>query len=521
MPKSADPGNTAITAPARACLAAGDDRTEGVGRSNQRRYGLKTLITAPSALALLSASIVARFPLAMLSISLLVYAQRLTGSFAVAGLVSGSYTAGLGISAPALGRLADRRGQPGVLLTTASASAVLLGVLALLPATVPGPVLMALAAGTGLATPPLSGCTRALLPGLLPDAEALPAAYPVESAALELTFIFGPPLALGLATLGSPRAPLACAGLTLLAATAAFATQPASRRWRPLPATRRQRGGSLQAPAIRTLAAVLAAVGVLFGATEVGVTAAATRLGSTGSAGPLLALWGLGSLAGGMAATRRGGSARTAAGLALILATLALGHAALAVATSSRLALGAVLLVAGAAIAPAYASIHAIADHAARGLDITKVAAYEPTYVIEGTRPRPADDLAGQLRALLGQGDRDEAVAMFQAEAVGLPAQIIDGMRTSPMWGWFTALAQTLPYDVILAGPGMRLPAERFAAIRVPVLAIGGGASPPWLPAADAIPGARYVTLDGHDHGVLQQPSALRPLLTRYFGTSE
>jgi pimeloyl-ACP methyl ester carboxylesterase len=31
-------------------------------------------------------------------------------------------------------------------------------------------------------------------------------------------------------------------------------------------------------------------------------------------------------------------------------------------------------------------------EAAARGLDITKVAAYEPTWVIEGTRPRPGDD---------------------------------------------------------------------------------------------------------------------------------
>ena len=163
-------------------------------------------------------------------------------------------------------------------------------------------------------------------------------------------------------------------------------------------------------------------------------------------------------------------------------------------------------------------------EAAARGLDITKVAAYEPTYVIEGTRPRPGDDLASRLRALLDQGDRDGAVALFQAEVVGLPAQIIDGMRGSPMWGWFTGLAHTLPYDVILCGPGMRLPAGRLAGITLPVLAMGGGASPPWLPAAaraaaDAVPGGRYVTLDGQDHGVLQQPDALRPLLTSYFGT--
>jgi pimeloyl-ACP methyl ester carboxylesterase len=162
-------------------------------------------------------------------------------------------------------------------------------------------------------------------------------------------------------------------------------------------------------------------------------------------------------------------------------------------------------------------------EAAASGLDITQIAAYEPSYVVEGTRPRPGDDLVGRLEALLGQGDRDGAVVLFQTEVVGLPAEMIEGMRGSPMWGWFTGLAHTLPYDVTLCGPGMRLPASRLAAITVPVLAIGGGASPPWLPTAaqavaDAVPGGRYVTLDGQDHGVLQQPGALRPLLTSHFG---
>jgi hypothetical protein len=34
---------------------------------------------------------------------------------------------------------------------------------------------------------------------------------------------------------------------------------------------------------------------------------------------------------------------------------------------------------------------------------------------------------------------------------------------------------------------------------------------------ADAVPGARYVTLDGQDHGVLHQPQALLPLLTDFY----
>lgn len=165
-------------------------------------------------------------------------------------------------------------------------------------------------------------------------------------------------------------------------------------------------------------------------------------------------------------------------------------------------------------------------EAAASGVEVAKVAAYEPTYVIEGTRPRPGDDLADRVRALLDKGDRDEAVALFQAEVVGLPAEIIDGMRASPMWGWFTGLAHTLPYDLALCGPGMCLPAGRLAGVTVPVLAIGGGASPPWLPAAaravaDTVPGGRYVSLDGQDHGVLQQPDVLRDLLTGYFSTGQ
>ena len=385
MRKPADPKTGMIVAPVSAGVRADDDQIESGGRLDGRQNGARALVAAPGAMALLSTSIIARLPLAMLSIALLVYAQRLTGSFAIAGVVTGAYTVGRGLSAPSLGRLADRRGQLAVLLATAIASSVLLGAMALLPASASRPVLVTLAVGVGLATPPLNGCVRALLPEVLRDADALPAAYAIESTALELTFIFGPPLALGLAALWSARACLACTGLVLLAATAAFATRPASRHWQPAPAARRSRGGSLRSPAIRTLAVVLTAVGVVFGATEVGVAAAATRLGSTNSAGPLLALWGLGSLVGGVMATRHGGGARTAGGLALILTALALGHAALAATTSSMLAIGTVLIVAGAAIAPAYATIYAIADQAAPAGTATEAFSWLSTAVVAGS----------------------------------------------------------------------------------------------------------------------------------------
>ena len=317
---------------------------------------------------LFAVSILARLPLAMLSIALLVHAEHLTGSFAAAGAVAGIYAAALGVGGPLLGTLADRRGQTAVLVVSAGVAAALLVAMATLPDGAPLAAPLALAAGLGLATPPLGACLRTVLPGLLPDAASLRAAYAVEASAVELTWIAGPPLALTLGALWSTGAVLAAAGLILVAGTVAFAVQPASRRWRAEPTATRPRGGSLRSPAMRTLVMVLTAVGLLFGAVEVAVTAAADALEGTTAAAPLLALWGVGSLAGGLVAARRSRS-RTpsppAPGLAAILGALTLGHLALVPAAGSLVALGAVLVVAGAAIAPAYAAVYAMVDEAA------------------------------------------------------------------------------------------------------------------------------------------------------------
>lgn len=319
----------------------------------------------PGTAALFASSLAARLPLAMFGIALLVHAQRITGSFAVAGLVTGAYSIARGAGAPMLGRLVDRHGQTAVLLASALASAALLFLVALLPASAPPALLVVLAAGIGMCTPPLAACVRTLLPEVLADPGQLRAAYAFESTALELTFIFGPALALGLGALWSTRAVLALSGGVLLAATVMFAAHPASRRWRPASGSARVRGGSMRAPAIQTLALIFLGTGAVFGAVDIGVTSATKALGSTAAAGPLLALWGVGSMLGGLAATRLGGGARGSRGLTLLLGTLALGHGALALMTGSVPALGAAILLAGATIAPTYATAYAIAGNAA------------------------------------------------------------------------------------------------------------------------------------------------------------
>jgi MFS family permease len=323
------------------------------------------LLSSPGARALLGSSIFARLPLAMFSIALLVHAQRLTGSFAVAGVVSGAYAVSGAVSAPVLGRLVDRHGQTAVLIGGATATALALLTTALLPSSAPPLLLIGLAAAAGLSTPPLEACIRTLLPAIVAEPSELPALFALESTLLELTFIFGPPLALGLGALWSTGAALAASGIVMLACTLAFAAQPASRSWQPERKLSRPRGGSLRSPAVRTLVFVLVGTGAVFGSVDVGVTSAAKALGSTAAAGPLLALWGLGSLLGGIAATRLGGGARRAGGLTLLLAALALGHGALLLTTGSVLAIAAVILLAGTTISPTEASIYVMVGRAA------------------------------------------------------------------------------------------------------------------------------------------------------------
>jgi predicted MFS family arabinose efflux permease len=267
---------------------------------------------------------------------------------------------------------------------------------------------------------------RSLLPDLL-DEDALRSAYAVESSALELAFILGPPLALGLGALWSTSAALFAAGLVLVLATAGFATHPASRSWRPAPTSAPGRAGSLRAPTIQTLVLVLSAVGGVFGAVDVGVTAAAGPLGGTSIAGPLLALWGLGSLAGGVLTARLGGGARSGHGLALVLLALAAGHLLLSFSSKNVLLLGAGLAVAGAAIAPTYASIYSMVDQAAPAGTVTEAFAWLATAVAAG-------NAAGAAAAgvLVQRGGPSSAFLLAGAAGAGAVLVAVARRRTLP-----------------------------------------------------------------------------------------
>ena len=157
-----------------------------------------------------------------------------------------------------------------------------------------------------------------------------------------------------------------------------------------------------------------------------------------------------------------------------------------------------------------------------QGLAVTKLALYEPPFIVDDGRPPFPEDYVANLRKLVSSGRRGDAVE-YAMSNMGLPAEMVGQMRTQPMWPAFEAVAHTLVYDGTIMGDTQRghaLPAERVASVKVPTLVIVGAASPVWALTSlralvDQLPDAQLRTLAGEFHAV--SPQILAPALEEFF----
>jgi pimeloyl-ACP methyl ester carboxylesterase len=164
-----------------------------------------------------------------------------------------------------------------------------------------------------------------------------------------------------------------------------------------------------------------------------------------------------------------------------------------------------------------------VLDAAASGLAIEKLAIFEPPHFVDDTRPPLSDDYQKRLEDVVKADDRGAAVKLFMREGVNLPGIMVAMMKILPAWKKLKSVAHTLPYDVafvIDAQRGTPLPAERWASVTMPTLAIVGGKSPKWMhngmqATADVLPNAQHFVLKGEMHIV--KPKALAPVLTEFF----
>jgi MFS family permease len=377
------------------------------------------VLRTPSVTRLLSSAVVGRMPTGMAGLAIVLLVRGAGGSYAVAGVVAGTYSAALALTSPLLGRLVDRVGQTRVLAGCAVASALSFGALAVVGRGASPMVLAGLAALAGASIPPVGACMRALWSDLLGRDDQLQAAFAVESTVQELIFVVGPPLVAVLATAVSPAAAVLGTGALLLAGVGVFAATPASRAWRP----RRRAGdwaGALRSPGIRAVLATIVLLAGAFGVVEVTVVAGAEQLGSRTLAGPLLALWALGSMAGGLAfgsrASDRGPERRMIGLLALVMAGIALLSVAAGVV---QLAAG--MLLAGLGIAPAIACLYLLVDRLAPTGTVTEAFTWVTTAFAAGVAAGNA--LGGGLVYRVGT-DRAFLVAAGGVAAAVLLARL-------------------------------------------------------------------------------------------------
>ncbi|WP_144119148.1 alpha/beta fold hydrolase [Catellatospora sichuanensis] len=151
---------------------------------------------------------------------------------------------------------------------------------------------------------------------------------------------------------------------------------------------------------------------------------------------------------------------------------------------------------------------------------ITAIALYEPPFLAEVEDGARLAAYTEGLRELLDAGRAVDAVVLFMTH-VGVPEQVIAGMRANPGWAASAAaIGPTLAYDDQLMA-GSRVPRELTTTIRVPALVLAGSASPSALQqaakaTADALPRAEHRTLDDQTHDVAAP--ALAPVLAEFFG---
>ena len=157
-------------------------------------------------------------------------------------------------------------------------------------------------------------------------------------------------------------------------------------------------------------------------------------------------------------------------------------------------------------------------EAAARGVGVTKLALWEPNFLVDDSRPPLPDDYVAQLEERVAAGRRGDAVEYFLTTAAGVPAEYLGAMRESPIWAGMEQVAHTLAYDGRIVD-GFELHADRVGAVEAPALVMDGGQTP-WMSSgaealADALPNGRHRRLEGQEHG--PSPDVIAPVLIDFF----
>ncbi len=329
-----------------------------------------------------AAALVARLPVAMAPLGIILLVQDVRGSYGIAGVITGSFAVGTAIGAPIWGRLMDKFGQARVIAPIVLASAALLAALAF--STVAGAanaVLLSLALLAGATFPPFSAAMRSTWRMVLPDGPGRKAGFALDAVAVETLFVGGPLLLSLLLIFTPPVAPLLItAGLMATGGLAYCCTEPARRRAETsmltsgltgglTPAERPKRQGllSVMTPGLPAVFFIMAAMSIGFGVIDTSLAAVAREiLGNQNLLGVLFAALAGASAIGGLLYGSKSSHEREDRLLAIFLGVFSLGLAPLPLLLNGSApplwAVLPLLFMAGLAIAPSLIILQNLVD---------------------------------------------------------------------------------------------------------------------------------------------------------------
>ena len=257
----------------------------------------KTVLRLPGTLRFSASGLVARLPIPMVALGIVLLVSARTGSYGIAGFVSAAYVVMRSGFAPWQARVVDRYGQHRTLPVVAFGHAAALGgLVVVVQVGLPVPFAVVLSGISGACSPMIGSYVRARWSHVLGRTPELQSAFALEAIVDELLFMIGPPvvtfLATGISSTAGILVAAACGLVGTLALAAARATEP--------PARGRGGGhGGLEPLGWRVLLPVViasACIGTIFGGFDISVIALATEHAARAWSGVLLAIWASGSM---------------------------------------------------------------------------------------------------------------------------------------------------------------------------------------------------------------------------------
>jgi MFS family permease len=265
---------------------------------NLRAY--RQVLSDRRAVAFSLAGFVARLPLSMTGIGIVLLVSLTTGSFGQAGLLTAAATLTGAFVAPVWGRATDRVGQARVLLITVLINVVSVTLLVTaIESSWPIAVSLAAAVGVGIGFSLAGSAVRARWTLRLNGSPLLDTAFALEAMLDEVVFIIGPVLVTFLATALHPALGISVSAVIGLAGAVALAAQRSSQP--PIRSASHNPGASSRLPwrVLVPVAIACVGLGMVFGAMEVNVVAFAKEAGVLPYAGLILMAWSFGSLVAG------------------------------------------------------------------------------------------------------------------------------------------------------------------------------------------------------------------------------